>query len=149
LLSGLLPRFFSKLPSVAGVEKLRNMTSSDEVLAQLNKWHKGSTKLLMTWAISGAHGWCVGVVKHPHNDMSFGIESVDEKDFLFWLNIHPTYHPRFRFLDARDGIPFFSPYNDRGRFGKILEISLHVDAQTGESEGRVVLAEFFEATIDV
>jgi hypothetical protein len=126
------------------------MSSSDEVLKQLNNWHTGSTKLLMTWAIAGAHGWCVGVVKHPHNDMAFRIESVDERDFLFWVNIHPTYNPRFRFLDAGNGIPLHSPYNERERFGKILEISLQVDARTGEPAGRVVLAEFFvESAIDV
>jgi hypothetical protein len=119
------------------------MSSSTEALAQLNKWKSESTKLFMSWAISTVNGWCVGTLMHASSsELHFGIEGIDGKDFLFVVNVHSSYGPRFKFLDARDGVPFFSPRSGATRFGKILEISLAVDS-TGQRQGRVVIAEVF------
>ena len=84
------------------------MTSSAEALAQLNAWKSESTELFMSWAISTTNGWCAGTLMHvSSSELHFGIEGIDGKDFLFVVNVHATYHPRFKFLDARDGVPFF------------------------------------------
>jgi len=119
------------------------MSSSTEAFAQLNNWKSGSTKLFMYWAISTVTGWCVGTLMHASSaELHFGIEGIDGKNFLFVVNVHSTYHPRFRFLDTREGVPFFAPQRERSEFGKVLEISLEVD-QHGESKGKVLLAELF------
>jgi hypothetical protein len=119
------------------------MNTSTEAFAQLDNWKSKSTKLFMYWAISSASGWCVGVLMHTSSsELHFGIEGIDGKDFLFVVNVHSTYNPRFRFLDTRENWPFFAPQRERSEFGKVLEISLHVD-QLGESKGKVLLAELF------
>jgi hypothetical protein len=119
------------------------MSSSTEALAQLNKWKSESTKLFMSWASSTVHGWCVGTLTLAgSSELHFQIQGVDGKDFLFVANVHSTYGPRFKFLDARDGVPFFTPRSGATRFGKILEISLEVD-QLGQRKGRVLFAEVF------
>ena len=84
------------------------MSSSSEALQQLNNWKSKSTKLFMSWAISGVTGWCEGILKHySSGELHFGVEKIDGRDFLFVINIHLTYGPRFQFLDARDAVPFF------------------------------------------
>src|SRR5216684_4311199 len=119
------------------------MSSSTEAFTQLNNWKSGSTKLFMYWAISTVTGWCVGTLMHASSaELHFGIEGIDGKNFLFVVNVHSTYHPRFRFLDTREGVPFFAPQRGWSEFGKVLEISLQVD-QHGGSKGRVLLAELF------
>ncbi len=81
--------------------------------------------------------------------MHFGIDGVDIKDCLFVINVHPTYHPRFRFVDNSEGLQFFAPRRQRSEFGKTIEISLEVD-QSGESKGKIILAEVFaKEAIDV
>jgi len=126
------------------------MSSSSEALAQLNEWKSRSAKLFLHWAISTAHGWCVGSLKHAAlSEIHFGIDGIDGKDCLFVINVHPTYHPRFRFVDNSEGLQFFAPRRERSEFGKTLEISLQVD-QYGESKGKVILAEVFpQEAIDV
>jgi len=119
------------------------MSSSTEAFAQLNDWKSASTRLFMYWAISGVTGWCVGTLMHAaSSELHFGIEGIDGKDFLFVVNVHSTNNPRFRLLDAREGVPFFAPQRERSEFGKVLEISLEVD-QHGESKGKVLFAEVF------
>ncbi len=118
------------------------MSSSSEALEQLNKWKSESTKLFMSWSASIAHGWCTGVLTNVPPELHFEIDGIDGRDCLFVFNVHPTYHPRFKFLDTRDGVPFFSPRSGPTRFGKILEISLSVDRE-GNRKGRVVFAEHF------
>src|SRR5260370_37465724 len=110
------------------------MSSSSEALAQLNEWKSRSAKLFMYWAISTAHGWCVGSLKNAPPEMHFGIDGIDGKDCLFVINVHPTYHPRFRFVDNREGLQFFAPQRGRSEFVKTLEIILKED-QSRQSIG--------------
>ena len=127
------------------------MVSSSEALAQLNEWKSRSAKLFMYWAMSGVTGWCVGVLMHvASSELHFGIETINGKDFLFVINVHPTYQPRFRFVDNRESWQFFAPQRERSEFRKALEINLHVDARSGESSGKVILAEVFpKEAVDV
>jgi hypothetical protein len=116
------------------------MSSSTEALAQLNKWRNESTELFMCMAISTVNGWCVGTLTNPPPELQFVIAGIDGKDFSFWISVHPTYNPRFKFIDAREGLPFRTPQRERDEFGKVLEVSLQVD-EYGESKGRGVFAE--------
>jgi len=70
----------------------------------------------------------------------------DGEDFLFVVNIHRTYNPRFRFVDNRESLQFFAQQRKLTQFGKVLEITL---CGTGRDEvrGRVILAEVFPRVI--
>jgi len=116
--------------------------SSAEAKAQLSKWKDEKTKLFLHWSASTAHGWCVGFLRNAGSELLFEAEGVDGVDCLFVVNAHETYHPRFRFLDINEGLPFFAPRRERSQFGTVLEIALEVD-RNGESKGRVVFAEIF------
>ena len=119
------------------------MISASEALVQLQKWKDESTKLFMHWSISTANGWCVGSLTHAaSSEIHFGIDGIDGKDFLFVINIHPTYYPHFKFVDNREAWQFFAPQRERSEFGQGLQIDLQVD-QHGESKGKIVLAEVF------
>jgi hypothetical protein len=126
------------------------MSSSSEAFAQLNEWKSRSAKLFMHWSFSTAHGWCVGLLKHvSSSELHFGIDTIDGKDFLFVINVHATYNPRFSFVDNREAWQFFAPRRERSEFGKGLRIDLQVDA-SGESQGKIILAEVFpKEAIDV
>lgn len=125
------------------------MIPHDEAIEQLNKWKSGATPLFMHWSLGGVTGWCKGILTHSGKaELQFGIETVDGKDFLFVINVHHTYHPRFRFLDNRETFQFFAPQRDLSQFGTVLEITLHGDGQ-GEVRGRVILAEVFPKAIEL
>jgi len=118
------------------------MTSSRDAHTQLQKWKNESTKLFISWPASTIHGWCIGRLSHAASELHFEVEGVDGRDTLIVVNIHDTYHPRFKFLDTAEGLPFFAPHSEHTHYGTILEIGLQVD-QYGQRQGRVVFAEFF------
>jgi hypothetical protein len=82
-------------------------------------------------------------------ELHFGIDGIDGRDFLFVVNVHPTYGSRFRFVDNREEWQFFAPQRKRSEFGKALEITLMGDSRD-EVRGKVIFAEVFpKASIDV
>jgi hypothetical protein len=110
---------------------------------QMHQWKSTSAKLFLSWSISGVKGWCVGTLQHVSEaELHFGIPGIDGKDFLFVINVHPTYGSRFQFVDNRDAWQFFAPQREKDEFGKALEIALRGDSPS-EIRGKVILAEVF------
>ena len=118
------------------------MASRDEAFAQLNEWKRKSAKLFFHWAAAGAHGWCVGKLEHVASEVHFGIEGIDGKDFLFVMNLHPTYQARYKLGGNPETWPFFAPQRELNQFGNVLEVFTG-EGESGEAGGRFVLAEVF------
>lgn len=116
--------------------------SSAEAKAQLSKWKSEKTKRFLCWSASTIHGWCVGFLINAGSELLFEAEGVDGKDCLFVVNAHEAYHPRFKFVDLNEGLPFFASRRVRSEFGTVLEIALEVD-RNGESKGRAIFGEIF------
>src|SRR5579871_5689638 len=125
------------------------MIPYDDAIAQFNEWKEKSTPLFMHWSLGGASGWCKGILTLAgSSELHFSIETIEGKDFLFVINVHLTYDPRFRLVDNRESFQFFAPQRHLTQFGKVLEINLRGNRRE-EERGRVILAEIFPKVIDV
>ena len=119
----------------------KNIISSEDAIALLNKWKGGSAKVCVASAFSGVQWWFVGEVVHAsRSELHFGVPGIDSKDFLFVVVCSDA---RFSVLTIDEPTSyFFSPRRDFRDFGGILEVALGKPRNT---DLRVIIAELFPA----